>query len=236
MNPGTRKSTEKPDKRVLAAPVYEAIKDRIMDQVFPPGSRLNIDALAAELQVSPTPVREALARLAAERLITFESFKGYSVSPPLSSHQIADLMSVRRILEVEAARRAAVRILLPDLMTLDKVLKEMETRSTGSWTHGYRTFNQLDQRFHETLLRAAGNPFLLDAHRALNIHAQLGRFYIDFTDNDQGDTCAEHNAIYQALSEHDSQTAANAVDKHLRATEIRVFDLIEKEAQHNGSW
>lgn len=234
MNHNPRKVSENSDKRVLAAPVYDALKAQIMDQVFQPGARLNIDALAAELEVSPTPVREALARLAAERLVTFESFKGYSVTPLLTPRQVADLMHVRRLLEVEAARLAAARILIPDLMTMEKILKEMETGSTGSWSSGYSYFSQLDQRFHETLMKASDNPFLLDAHRALNIHVQLARFYQDFTGSDQCDTCAEHHALYQALSEHDPEAAAKAVDTHLKATEVRVFGLIEEHPQIFG--
>ena len=72
------------EKTVLASTVYDALKERIMDQVYLPGERLNIDGLAADLNLSPTPVREALVRLAAERLVTFESFKGYRVSPLLT--------------------------------------------------------------------------------------------------------------------------------------------------------
>ncbi|MBK8047930.1 MAG: GntR family transcriptional regulator [Anaerolineales bacterium] len=65
------------DKTVLASAVYDALKERIMDQVYPPGERLNIDAMALDLNLSPTPVPEPLARLAAERLVTFAPFKGY---------------------------------------------------------------------------------------------------------------------------------------------------------------
>lgn len=73
-------------KTVLADTVYESLKARIMEQVYAPCERLNIDALALKLGVSPTPVREALARLAAERLVTFEAFKGYRVSALLTKN------------------------------------------------------------------------------------------------------------------------------------------------------
>src|SRR4051794_25932079 len=102
-------------RTVLATPVYEALKERIMDQGLAPGSRLNIDALAETLGTSPTPVREALTRLAAERLVQFVPFKGYSVMPLLDQRQLADLMHVRNLLEVDASRLAASRIILADL-------------------------------------------------------------------------------------------------------------------------
>jgi DNA-binding GntR family transcriptional regulator len=215
------------NKQVLAVSVYEALKERIMDQIYPPGSRLNIDALSSELNVSPTPVREALARLSAERLVTFEQFKGYSVNTPLNAHQVADLMHVRRILEVDAARQAAQRIMRPDLMAMEKLLTDLSKEKLGLWSEGYRQFNQTDQRFHEILFSAAGNPFLMEAYRALNVHVQLARFSPDWGDTEQCDTCSEHEAIYQALSDHDTEAAARAIEAHLNATEERIYALIE---------
>jgi DNA-binding GntR family transcriptional regulator len=231
-----RRKTENPDKQVLAAPIYDSLKERIMDQVFSPGSRLNIEALSAELKVSPTPVREALTRLAAERLVTFEPFKGYSVNPPLTTHQVADLMHVRRLLEMDAARQAALRIMRPDLMAMENILAELSTEKLGLWSEGYSQFNQTDQRFHEILFSAAGNLFLTDAYQALNVHVQLARFSPEWGDTEQCDTCSEHNEIYQALLNHDPEAAAKAVEAHLNATEVRVFRLIETHPNVFAGW
>jgi DNA-binding GntR family transcriptional regulator len=216
------------ERTVLASSVYEALKEFIMDQVAPPGARLNIDNLAAELKVSPTPVREALARLAAERLVTFEPYKGYRVSPLLTAAQVVDLMHVRLLLEVDAARLAARRIRLPDLITVEKNLHASLEAGGGSWSHGYRQFNQLDQTFHETLIAAADNRFLLEAYRALNIHVELGRFYSVFAELDQRETCAEHQAVYQALRAHDAEAAAVAIEAHLNATRARILHFFDQ--------
>lgn len=203
-----------------------------MDQHYSPGDRLNIDALAIDLAVSPTPIREALARLAAERLITFEAYKGYRVSPLLTLEQVHDLMHTRRLLEVDGARLAARHIMLPDLITVERILQRILDESAhtvvGSWSHGYRQFNQLDKEFHELMLTAADNQFLLAAHRSLNIHIELGRFYQVFQELDQQQTCVEHAAIFHALKAHDPEAAAAAVESHLHNTEDRIFRLIDK--------
>ncbi len=60
---------------------------------------------------------------------------------------------------------------------MERILQESEHSEVGSWSHGYKAFNQLDQRFHAILLAAADNRFLVQAHRSLNIHVELGRFY-----------------------------------------------------------
>ncbi len=219
-------------RTVLATSVYERLKERIMDQQATPGQRLNIDALAVELAVSPTPIREALARLAAERLITFEAYKGYRVSPLLTLEQVADLMHARRLLEVDGARLAARHIMLPDLITVEKIMQRILDESAhtevGSWSHGYRRFNQLDREFHELVLTAADNTYLLGAYRSLNVHIELGRFYQVFQEMDQLQTCVEHDAIFRALKDHDEDAAAAAVESHLHATEERIFRLIDK--------
>jgi DNA-binding GntR family transcriptional regulator len=225
-----------PDQRtVLASSVYERLKERIMDQEAPPGQRLNIDALAVELAVSPTPIREALARLAAERLITFEAFKGYRVTPLLTAEQVADLMHTRRLLEMDGARQAARHIMLPDLITAEKIMQRILHESAhtdvGSWSHGYRQFNQLDREFHELILTVADNRFLLGAYRSLNVHIELGRFYQVFQEMDQQQTCVEHDVIFRALKAHDADGAAAAVEAHLHATEERIFRLMDKYPQ-----
>jgi DNA-binding transcriptional MocR family regulator len=62
---------------VLVDDVHEAIKSMIMDGEIPPGARVSIDGLARQLSVSPTPVREALARLESAELVVKEPLRGY---------------------------------------------------------------------------------------------------------------------------------------------------------------
>ncbi|MCB0026211.1 MAG: FCD domain-containing protein, partial [Caldilinea sp.] len=111
---------------------------------------------------------------------------------------------------------------------LQQILEQSASVEVGSWSHGYHQFNQLDQEFHETIIGAAGNPFLVTAYRSLNIHLELGRFYKVFRDMDQQQTCVEHNAIVQALRDRNPAAAAAAVEEHLHATEDRIFRLIDK--------
>jgi DNA-binding GntR family transcriptional regulator len=218
------------DKTLLATSVYDALKERIMDQHYPPGDRLNIDALAVNLNVSPTPIREALARLLAEHLVTVEPYKGYRVSPLLTTQQVVDLMHVRRLIETDAARLAAQRIHTPDLLIFERILRESEQVKVGNWSHGYKHFNLLDQRFHEMLIEISGNQFLLNAWRSLYIHVELGRFYDVFQHPDHEQTCVEHLRIQQALRARDGDAAAQAVEAHLAETEQRVFRLIDLHA------
>src|SRR4051812_10810655 len=78
-----------------------------MDHEMAPGDRLNIDALARQLAVSPTPVREALARLESDGLVRKRPLIGYTVAPVLTRQEFEELYDMRLILETAAARRAA---------------------------------------------------------------------------------------------------------------------------------
>src|SRR5262245_38899724 len=91
----------------LADGVYESIKALIMDHAVAPGDRTTIDALASQLGVSPTPVREALARLESDGLVRKRPLAGYTTTPLLSRAQFEELFEMRLLLEPAAARRAA---------------------------------------------------------------------------------------------------------------------------------
>src|SRR4030088_3616894 len=83
--------------------VYEAVTELVMDQHIEAGARANIDLVARQLNVSPTPVREALARLEMDGLVMKEPLRGYSVTPMLDTKTSNDLYDVRRLLEPFAA-------------------------------------------------------------------------------------------------------------------------------------
>src|SRR5947209_12480806 len=90
--------------------LYERFKQQIIDRHWLPNQPLNIDRLAREYGVSITPVREALARLSADRLVVAAAHRGYTVAPPPSTARMEELFTVRLLLEPHAARGAATRI------------------------------------------------------------------------------------------------------------------------------
>jgi DNA-binding GntR family transcriptional regulator len=233
MTDGFRQEGQNPVRTVLADSVYEALKERIMDRGLPPGARLNIDGLAAEHGVSPTPVREALARLSAEGLVHSEAFKGYAVMPLLTPRRFAHLMQVRRLIEADAARHAATRIILAQLRAMERALEDLAASRPEARFTSFRVYLRHDQTFHELLIGAADNDVLLETFRSLNVHAQLARLYHDRGEVSGASTAAEHAAILQALEARDPDAAARAVVAHLDASERRAGAALE--AQLAGS-
>lgn len=224
----TRSST---GRQVLAVPVYDALKERIMDQGVEPGSRLNIDALAEQLGTSPTPVREALARLAAERLVLFEPFKGYTVQPLLDQRGLADLMHVRALIEVDAARLAASRIIMADLRVMQREEDAMVSAHPEPVFGAYRAYNEHDRIFHETMIAASGNPVLLETYRSLHVHTVLARLYHDRGEVDFLESIREHQLIVDALTARDADAAGEAVRRHIISVEQRLGAILDLQVQ-----
>ncbi len=211
------------ERKLLAERVYLELKEYVLDNVLAPAHRLNIDALAEQFHVSPTPIREALARLAAERLVDVESYRGYFVKEPPTPEQLADLFGVRKLLETYAVRQSASGSAMAWIMQMEGLLYEMGGPDLKPHYREYRAFSILDQRFHEALIGLAGSPALLDAFRALNIHVQASRFFRTSGLVDVRVSVLEHAAILGALVAGDTDAAIDAVCTHIDAGLRRSF-------------
>src|SRR5260370_27262487 len=98
-----------PSRQTLTDSVYEAVTELVMDQHIEAGGRVNIDLVARQLNLSPTPVREALARLEMGGLVMKEPLRRYSVTPTLDTKTFNDLYDLRRLLQPFSPRPAAQR-------------------------------------------------------------------------------------------------------------------------------
>jgi DNA-binding GntR family transcriptional regulator len=208
-------------RSTLGDDVYEAVKRLIMEHELAPGDRLNIDALARELAVSPTPVRESLARLEADGLVRKRPLAGYTVSPLLTRREFTDMFDMRLVLEGAAARWAAQRAdpagrtaITGESATMAPVIPPgQDGRRT------YSTFTALDARFHDLIADAAGNPLLREAIQRLHAHLHLHRLYFPYAQS--GTTNEEHRRIAAAIQAGDGDAAETAMHTHLAAARLR---------------
>lgn len=149
--------------------IYGLVKDRILSCSLVPRQRLNEKAVADELRVSRTPLREALNRLAQERLLTRTPFSGYCVAT-LTESEVRDLCEVRILLETETAALAAERARSEDLESMQSCL-ELRYRPGDRQT--YSAYIQRNNLFHTALARASHNNRL--ARMTIDILAELQR-------------------------------------------------------------
>jgi DNA-binding GntR family transcriptional regulator len=138
---------------------YEILRDRIHTGAYAPMARLNIDALARELGVSPIPVREALRRLEAQGWVQFKPNAGAIVSPVDATSWEQAMVSLA-ILEGAATAEAQRHLRKSDFTRLRKIAGEM-AGNERSQDDPVR-FAQLNRRLHQAIVARCGNDCLLD--------------------------------------------------------------------------
>jgi len=193
--------------------VYRRLKDQIISGDLAPGSRLIELSIAADFNVSRTPVREALKRLAAENLVLADPARGMVVHAP-DAGEIEDVFVVREALDGLAARLAAHRITPSELARLRLIVDSMRQAVAGDRRAQIVIANQ---RFHDVIYTAAGNPML--ARVASDLRDFVRRFStLPFASPDRVEhVLAEHEAILAALVAHDPAAAEAASNTHLGA-------------------
>ncbi|MBQ1035218.1 GntR family transcriptional regulator [Micromonospora sp. C81] len=222
-----REGRLRPARRLtLSEDVYESIKTLVMDHILPPGERVNIDALARELDVSPTPVREALARLEADGLVRKRPLSGYTTTPLLSRAEFDDLFDVRLLLEGATAGRAATNASTEERQRITAEAAASIDVQAGDGYRRHAAFTALDARFHDLIAEVAGSPLLRDSVTRLHSHLHLHRLYFPVTG--APDTNTEHQRIAAAIAAGDSEAAAVAMRAHLTAARERHLPAFDQ--------
>lgn len=227
MTLGTDPHTVGLRREILADGVYEAIRSLIMDRRIEPGAKINMDGLARDLAVSPTPVREALARLEVDGLVTKRPLVGYTAAPLLDAVGLQELFDVRLLLEPAGARWAAEALDRSGAARFPAMVNEVRKatkQSQGEHYQAYRLVVAHDRQFHEAIAEASGKNLLLQTLRRLHPHAQMYRLY--FKQGVDRETLAEHAAIARALQRRDAEGAAEAMVVHLRTAHERVLTAL----------
>ncbi|MQA03932.1 MAG: FCD domain-containing protein [Streptosporangiales bacterium] len=205
----------------LADRVYGLLRSRIIDLQLPPGERLNIDRLAQDVGVSHTPLREALNRLASERLVSAEPYRGFTVTPLLDETGLRQLLDGREVIECGALERAADQITAAELTELDAITGQLDELAAADELD-VREFNELDARFHRLTVAACRNPFLLDAYDDLKVHAQLARLYQGRSVVQARRANDEHRRFLEALRGGDVAGLLAAARDHINGVYRRL--------------
>jgi DNA-binding GntR family transcriptional regulator len=141
----------------LADQAYTAIRDKIVFLTLAPGAVINERELIDELGIGRTPTREALQRLAQEKLVEVYPRRGMFVTS-VDVRDLGRLSEVRLVLEPEAARLASDRATDADIHDLRVLALELRRDRRRDW----RALMDLDERIHRAVYRASHNRFLAE--------------------------------------------------------------------------
>jgi DNA-binding GntR family transcriptional regulator len=225
---GSRSSShaQRPSRQILTDGAYETIKELVMDNQLEPGERMNIEELARQLEISTTPVREALARLESDGLVRKRPLTGYAVAPLLDLASLGHLFEIRHLLEPHAAGKAAKLATDTELANLREMVELMRADDIGDDYGHYRAFAAHDTEFHALIARYSGNPVL--EQTLAGLHFQWHLYRLRFEPEVGLDTIAEHASIATAIVQRDTTAAAEAMREHLRQSEKRLLPVAQR--------
>ncbi|RZU67092.1 DNA-binding GntR family transcriptional regulator [Microterricola gilva] len=246
---GSGNASRRPSRAVLSDETHDAIMELILDHQIAPGEHINIDALARDLDVSQTPVREALARLESEDLVVKKALRGYTATPLLTPEQVDDLFRFRALIEPWAASRAAVVHTEDDAAAILAELDGARQVDASDFDAAYAELGRHDARFHELVARTSGSAYLADALTRTHCHMHMHRLYQarkSFSPEQQSNpefvetvfrefytpetgflTVQGHSEIAEAIFARDADRAGALMLDHIEGSRIRNSSAIQ---------
>ncbi len=206
-------------KKYLTDRAYAAIKDWIIRYDLKPGAHLRFDGLTAALDMSQTPIREALSKLEQERFVERHPKKGYVVRS-LTLQEVEDIYDLRIALEVLAAQQAAVRMTAADQDRLADILH----RAAGVITAGDRAQTlELERKFHAVIMEASGNKLLSETGRGILDRIWIIQNINILTSDRLNVAHGQHLEILAALQEKNPDQAGALMRNHLSSAKEFVI-------------
>lgn len=201
----------------LAEQAYAQIKQMIFDFTLMPGDRFSESELAVRVEVSRTPLRQALQRLEREGFLQVFPKLGWQVAP-LDFDTFDELYDLRTLIECHAAQALALAEQRPGLGTLSEVwLVPAADRQ-----HAAADVGTLDEDFHATLVQCGGNREMARVHREITERIRIIR-RLDFTKEARVEaTYDEHAAILRAITRRRGDEAGRLLRAHIEQSKLEV--------------
>lgn len=227
---GPEKDADGVARETLAQRVAANLRDMIVQDILPPGARVRERTLAQELDVSRTPMREALRILATERLVELLPNRGAVVTNP-SAGEVRNLLSVLGVLEALAGEQAAASATDAEIEEINALHYEM----LASFKRRDRlTYFKLNQAIHRGIVAASHNEALREIHGQVNARLYRVRYQSNLNNTKWHTAITEHDAILQALCDRDGPRLARIMRAHLGSTWRNVGDSIFRDETRAG--
>lgn len=222
MEDGNNKLIESPN---LRDKVYEILKRSILFQEILPGEKIDEEALAQQLGVSRTPIRETLCRLENEGIVRVIPRRGAFVVKH-SREKITEILMVREALEGFAARLAVDHI---DEQVIDQMKSLFKNYSESNIRDRTKEYTQADVEFHNLVINLSKNDLLSSIMKTLNDHIQMLRIQTVSHEGRLEQSLVEHFKIIQAMEQRDHASAEYLMREHIRNVRESALKNVEGE-------
>jgi GntR family transcriptional regulator, carbon starvation induced regulator len=230
--PSTPYRAERPSAADTLSERAAALIERdILAGAWEPGAKLAIHALAVHYGIGATPLREGLSRLVSRGLIVAVGQRGFRVSS-VSRADLADITSVRALVEAEALRRSISKggdEWEAGIVSSLHRLRRLVEREPDAIREGAAEFDRLHKGFHRSLLSACGSERLLALHDDLYFQAYRYRRLMMRTFDDPSWFVQEHQDLADIVLARRSGEAVRALTAHLHSTLSVVYEYGETE-------
>lgn len=205
----------------------QSLREKIRSGQLRPGERLRVDELTRELGMSPTPIREALRLLQADRLVDYRAHHGIAVAE-ISAETTAEVYHLRALLEPLAVELAVPRLTDKDLEELER----LHERHASAPTSKGRAVSDRNRAWHWAIYEASGWPILNDLARQLweafpwrTMWALPGRTSLSLE---------QHEAVMEAIRARDAALAAERMREHITSGCETLVAHLRKELSSDG--
>lgn len=216
--------TQRKPREPVAGRAYTEIKRRILDLSLAPGEAISETKLAAEFDLSRTPIREALKRLENDGLVEVIPQQGTFVSP-IRREFLLDAQFARLALESALAREAARSRSDRDMTVLEL---NMADQRAAVRSRDFDNLFRLDEELHQHIAEAARRPGLWELIGEIKIHMDRAR-KLTLSASHGPRLIAQHEAIVSAIRDRNSDAAAVAMQEHLSFLVEHLDELLPPE-------
>lgn len=205
--------------------IYDILKQDIVTNQLAPDARLVISSLSQRFGISAIPVREALFRLAAEKLIVLEHNKGFKVASKPNVDDIQQWRQARLLIEPCIAESVIANITDAQIDELKQLNREMRQHAYGPKYEQYSFFINANSDFHKLIVGSCGNRLVVEMYNALNYGPQVGRFHNERGVPDITLLCNEHDMIISAIENRNVEDYRSRTTDHITLGFDRQLDL-----------
>lgn len=202
---------------------YEVIKESILTLKVNPGAQLHVDELAEQLNISRTPIREALLRLERDGLLRIVPRVGFFVTE-ITKRDLEELFELRELLESHAVRKAALALTDDELVRLQRLYEENAAATERGDLDG---FLQTEIDLHSFLIEHAQNYWLIKMMDSVQDLVYRERMLSLRSIENVHASVEEHRRVLEALLQRDAELASRRMAEHIRAVKERLLQFLD---------